>query len=84
MTNTTRTIAEIAALELSIKRSLIGFGIDFKTVRLTNPYDASSVSFTCYKINAHLTGNPCRKGEVVDGRVVIKSLCINTPYSPII
>lgn len=83
---TIRTLTEIRAIESSISRSLCGrgTGISLNSINLTNPYDASSIAFTCYRIPSNLEPCPCIKGVVEDFRVIIKGAGINVPYEPII
>ena len=77
-------ITQINRLESQIRRSLVGFGIDLKSISLVDSHSCiktpEQFMFTCYRLPAYGKSNPCRAGEVIGGRVVIKSIGINTRY----
>lgn len=64
----------ILKLEKRIKRSLAGKGLDLRTVRLTNPYEATedSAEFSVYALPVHGKSKYALKGEVVDKGIYVQ------------
>jgi hypothetical protein len=64
----------ILKLEKRIKRSLVGKGLDLRTVRLMNPYEATedAASFSVYALPVHGKSNSALNGKVLDKGIYVQ------------